>query len=410
MNRRDNTDFEELEELLWRAEKVLEDTSELPSEEDFSEYGLPEDEIDEPAIYNNYANSYGSDPQPAVQRVIPRKVQPAVRQQRVYQDPAVPDDDDGYGVPPKRTAAPKNLQKSRRHRRGCGCGCLTWLLVLMAAIAVAFFLFVQPPKADSAIGDRKRDSATVLICGTDKDGTRTDTMMLLYLSGSDRQVSLLSLPRDSYTVTSSGNAAKLNSAFGRGGTGEEGMENLMDYVQDIVGYRPDGYVLVDFTLVPQIVDIMGGVEVEVPMDMKVDGVSLKAGLQKLDGKQALTLLRFRKGYAMADLTRVEVQRSVLKACMEQWVSPAHIADAMEAISLVESGSISSLTTGNYIWIAKTLLTGMGNFRNDTLPGYPDYRGGVSYYILDRSDIAELVNESYNPYNTVIDPDDLNIAG
>ena len=60
--------------------------------------------------------------------------------------------------------------------------------------------------------------------------------------------------------------------------------------------------------------------------------------------------------------------------------------------------------------AKTLLTARGSFRNDTLPGYPDYRGGVSYYILDKSDIAELVNESYNPYKVTIDPSDLNIAG
>ena len=392
MNRRENSDFEELEELLWRAEEVLKDPD-GESEPDNSDFDLPGDS----GIYQNYANGYHTG-------------HASPGQYRHPQYDEYEDYDDGYGVPPKKTVTPKPVKQKKHRRRGCGCGCLTWLLVFVAAITAALFLFVRPPQSSDSIGERKRDSASILICGTDKDGTRTDTMMLLYLSGSENQVSLLSLPRDSYTVTSSGKAAKLNSAYGRGGTGEEGMENLLDYVQDIVGYRPDGYVLVDFTLVPQIVDIMGGVEVEVPMDMKLEGVTLKAGLQHLDGEEALTLLRFRKGYAMADLTRIEVQRSVIKACMEQWLSPAHIADASEAIALLESGSLSSLNMGNYVWIGKTILLGMGNFRNDTLPGYADYIGGASYYLLNRSDIAQLVNEAYNPYKTVITPEDLNIAG
>lgn len=407
MNRRENSDFEELEELLWRAEEVLKEPAEEPADEDYSDYGYPDNSSDDPALYRNYANGYNEEPAyhtaPAQQHYEQRYDRPAAS----YPPYDEFDEDDFTEPPPiprKKPTPPK------KRRRGCGCGCFTWLVIFVAAIIAAAFLFIRPPQSDDSIGSRKRDSASILICGTDKDGTRTDTMMLLYLSGSDNQVSLLSLPRDSYTITSSGKAAKLNSAYGRGGTGEEGMENLLDYVQDIIGYRPDGYVLVDFTLVPQIVDIMGGVDVEVPMDMKVDGISLEAGYQHLNGKQALTLLRFRKGYAMADLTRIEVQRSVLKACMEQWLSIEHITDAMEAVSLIENGSISSLNMGNYIWVAKTMLTSMSSFRNDTLPGYADYIGSASYYILKRSDIAELINEAYNPYQVTIYPEDLNIAG
>ena len=398
MNRKENSDFEELQELLWRAEEVLQDPDEYPEEEDYSPYIYPEDDAPQPDVYRNFANGYGSE-HTSAPRPVPRE--PAEVYERdpepIYRDP-----------PRQKPVSKKKIKKYRR--RGCGCGCLTWLILLIAALVAAVFLFVRPPQSDDAIGARKRDSASILICGTDKDGTRTDTMMLLYLSGSEQKASLLSLPRDSYTITSSGKAAKLNSAYGRGGTAEEGMENLLDYVQDIIGYRPDGYILVDFTLVPQIVDIMGGVEVEVPMDMKLEGITLEEGLQHLNGEETLTLLRFRKGYAMADLTRIEVQRSVMKAAMEQWLSPAHIADAVEAVSLLESGSLSSLSGGNYIWVAKTLLLARSDFQNDTLPGYPDYRGGASYYILDRSEIAELINESYNPYNVVIDKDDLNIAG
>ena len=58
--------------------------------------------------------------------------------------------------------------------------------------------------------------------------------------------------------------------------------------------------LLDFTMVPRIVDIMGGVDVEVPMDMDVDEIVLSKGYQHLSGDQVLALLRFRKGYATAD--------------------------------------------------------------------------------------------------------------
>lgn len=425
MNRRENSDFEELEELLWRAEEAMKDPPAEPEEdyEDYSEFLYPEEETADPVLYRNFANSYGGESDteprrsaPVRQQYDPEPRRPEPVRQQYNPESAYPNSAyDTYGEPeyedqPVQRSAPRKKEKKRKRRRGCGCGCFTWLLVFLAAIVAAVFLIFQPPRSEDSIGSRKLDTATVLICGTDEDGTRTDTMMLLYLSGTERQASLLSLPRDSYTITSSGNAAKLNSAYGRNGTGAEGMEALLDYVQDIIGYRPDGYILVDFTLVPQIVDIMGGVDVDVPMDMSVSGISLKEGYQHLNGEQVLTLLRYRKGYATADLARVEVQRTVLKACIEQWLSADHLKDALDAVSLLENGSISSLSTNNYLWMARTLLMGMGNFRNDTLPGYADYRGGVSYYILNKSEIADLINEAYNPYKVTIGASDLNIAG
>ena len=188
------------------------------------------------------------------------------------------------------------------------------------------------------------------------------------------------------------------------------MEVLLDYVRDIIGYRPDGYILLDFTMVPRIVDIMGGVDVEVPMDMDVDEIVLSKGYQHLSGDQVLALLRFRKGYATADLGRIQVQRAVMKAAMEQWLSPAHLVGAVKAVSLLENSSLSSLSTGNYLWVAKTLLLGMSDFRSDTLPGYADYRNKVSYYILEPEKVLELLNESYNPFRTSIPAGNLNIAG
>lgn len=394
MKRQYHSESEDLEELLWRVEQALEEPQEEYIEEAELENFFPEDYPEEPVQFQNYANHYGAYP---AQSLYPeeeeyREYYPA-EEQVIYQD-----------------LQPQPASRKHKKRRGRGCGCLTSLLLFTIVLVAGLMFLIRPPRTDDPIGPRKWDTATILICGTDEDGTRTDTMMLLYLSGSEKQVRLLSLPRDTYTITASGKAAKLNSAFGRNGCGEEGMEVLMDYVADIIGYRPDGYILVDFTLVPQIVDIMGGVDFDVPMDMDVASVAIQEGYQRLNGKQLMTLLRFRKGYANADLGRVEVQREVLKACMDQWLKPSNISNALEAVKLLENNSISSLNTSNYIWVAKTLLLNLKNFGNDTLPGYAEYRGEASYYILNRNEVAEMIENNYNPYRVTIGPEDLNIAG
>jgi LCP family protein required for cell wall assembly len=345
-------------------------------------------------------------------------------QQHVSREPAGRNGYRGRAQEPQGRSTSKKPQNQAKApnapapKGGCGCGCLPMLVIIALAVAGLYFWLFQMPQSDVSIGQRKSDSATILICGADigagrdeSGGIRTDTMMLLYLSGSENKVSLVSLPRDTYTITSRGVGAKLNSAYGRNGTGAEGMEGLMDYVQDIIGYRPDGYILLDMTLVTQMVELMGGVDVDVPKAISQDGLDLEAGMQHLNGQQVLALLRHRKSYAMADLTRIEVQRVVVQACMEQWVCLDKVMQLPEALSLVENHTISSLSKRNYLWIGKTLLTNLGNgLTTQTLPGYADYIGGASYYILNRDAVAEMVNTSLNPYQVVIAPGDLNIAG
>lgn len=448
----------ELDDLLRQVDSLLDDE---PQAEDWlddkSDDGIDIDEYtpieaqhdQEQIFYQNYSNSYGQQVRNyqngyGGQREIPEpsRSEPTIpaynadfqsrRERRTdtqaykVQQKKDPGEaakkteyrDFGQPFPEERSGhKPEPKAKSPRRRKGCGCSTMLIALAVVIVLFMGLWMWVfDAPESDHSIGDRKRDTATILICGTDADRTRTDTMMLLYLSASEDRVGLLSLPRDTYTRTSAGNVAKLNSAYGRNGGGQEGkeeeaMEAVLDYVQDIIGYRPDGYILVDMNFVPEFVDAMGGVDMDVPQSIDTGSVTVSAGMQHLDGEQVLALLRHRKSYSNADLGRVEVQREVIKACMDQWISLSRIDDAMGAISMVDTGAVSSLSTRNYLWIAKTILTNMsGGIANETLPGYADYVAGGSYYILDREAVAEMINESFNPYEVDIDPDDLNIAG
>ncbi len=361
----------------------------------------PEDLGEEPQEFRNFSNGYGTKPPIAAYNADFQSAPPPEPAPQQYRDFGSQESDDVIHSKPK---------KKGPGCCGCGCGMLLVVLgtVVVCLVAAVLWLFEAPASADT-IGVKKPDTATVLLCGTDWEGARTDTMMLLYLSGSEKQVGLLSLPRDTYTITARGNAAKLNSAYGRNGSGAEGMEGLLDYVQEIIGYRPDGYVLVDMDLVPKLVDTMGGVTVDVPQSFELEGETLEEGVHHLTGSQVLQLLRFRSGYAMQDLGRVEVQRQVIQACMEQWVSLQNLGKIGQALELVEEYSLSSLHWRNYLWMGKAMLLSGGSIENDTLPGYATYRGGVSYYVLYRNQVAELVNQRYNPYQVTIEAEDLTIA-
>ena len=355
--------------------------------DDLDEYSPPDVWGGEDAHYKNYSNGYG------------KAERPALRGE--------------YRNNGKPTRAARKA-RPRKKRRGCGCATVVAVLLALVVAAVVYAAgFFEMPQAEESLGERREQTATILLCGTDKDGTRTDTMMLLYLDGRENRVGLLSLPRDTLTITDSGKRAKLNSAYGRNGCGEEGMEWTMRYVQRIIGYRPDGYILVDMELVPKMVDLMGGVDVHLDHHIRVetDGVEVyvPAGDAHLNGEEVLATLRYRYGYYNADLGRVEVQRMVIKECMKQWVSPGKLALLPDALELLESESLTDLDLGNYLWIGKVILLGMDDMTSHTLPGYPDMRGGASYYILYPEKVAQLINESYNPYTVAIDADDLDIA-
>ena len=404
MRKPNSYDPQEFDRLSQRIDDLMEPNKAPAADDgiDLAQYTPADISDSDNTVYQNFSHGHGAQS----------------RKQEPRRKPQVHNEYRDYGGKPQPTQAARKAAAPRRKssRRGCGFGCATMLLLLIALAVGALLLIgsmLKMPVSDQSIGPRKDNTATVLLCGTDKDGTRTDTMMLVYLDGNENRVGLLSLPRDTLTITDSGKKAKLNSAYGRNGCGEEGMEWTLNYVQDIIGYRPDGYILVDMELVPKIVDLMGGVNVHLDHHIRVetDGVEVYVpkGDQHLDGEEVLATLRYRYGYANADLGRVQVQRMVITECMKQWVNPLKLMKLPAALELIEEESLTDLTAGNFLWIGKTILGSMDHMTSDTLPGYADMRGGASYFILYPEKVADLINESYNPYTVDIDADDLDIA-
>lgn len=283
------------------------------------------------------------------------------------------------------------------------------ILLLIAAVAVLHFFSHEPMYRNAG---RKEDCCTVLLVGEDLESNNTDTIMLLQIDRSSRSVNIMSIPRDT-KVNSSYTPHKINAAYAANGCGEEGMEALMDYTADCIGFRPDGYILVDLNIFMDMVDLFGGVDFDVPVDMFYDDpaqnlhIALPAGLQKLDGEQAMGLVRFRSGYADADIGRIRVQRDFIKQAIEQWARPSNILKLPVALWKLLRGCTTDLTLTELCWLAESaIVCGTDSMFATVMPFYFN----DIYVCVDLDgDYLDLINAYFNPYTTPVTWDDFNIA-
>ncbi len=235
-----------------------------------------------------------------------------------------------------------------------------------------------------------------MLAGTDAEGYRTDTIMLLSVSSADRSLRLLSIPRDTYTPDFA--VPKINSAYGAGGMGE-----LMRQAEKLLGFPPDAYVLVDLDCFVQAADILGGLDYDVPQDMRYDDplqdlhIDLRAGYQHLNGEQIMGLVRFRSGYATADIGRTEVQRDFFKEALRQWATVENLRKAPELWTLFRRQADSSLSVRNLLWLARMLLKAdPAAMQSDLLPGWPDMAGEYSVYMIERTSADQML-KNYDPW-------------
>lgn len=296
---------------------------------------------------------------------------------------------------------PKEPKRRKKHHfiRKTICG-----LLLAVVLFVGYCCVFGMPEADAGSGSRRNGICNILLVGTDEGGMRTDTMMVLSINDQEHTARLLSLPRDTYTEGY--NPPKLNSACAYAGGGMAGVERLTDEVNKLLGFPMDGYAMVNFDVFTDIVDTFGGVKFYVPMDMDYEDpyqdlyIHLQQGYQKLNGEQAVQLMRYRSGYAMADLERVNVQRDFVQAAMDQWMNPWLIVRLPIAGATVYQDVTTDLSPGNCIWLLRALLQcDATHIDTQTLPGTPQYINGGSYFVPDTAAVEALMTGFY-PFETV----------
>ena len=173
----------------------------------------------------------------------------------------------------------------------------------------------------------------------------------------------------------------------------------------------DYTVQVDLQGFVAIVNAIGGVEFDVPVDMHYEDpyqnlyIHINKGLQRLNGEDALKVVRFREGYATQDIGRMNTQQAFLKAAAKQTLTPANLDKIDDFVKIFQSYVETDLTLGNLAWLGKEAIRmGADAISFSTLPG--EWKS--PYIYLDQEAVLTLVNEHLNPYVEERVPEDLNI--
>lgn len=302
----------------------------------------------------------------------------------------------------------------RRKKRHGFRNFILFLLVLCGLGAGAYFaLFRAPTQYEDGYHTRKKAVYNILMCATDLEEARTDTIMMLTLDTENKTTTLTSLPRD-ILVYYDDYVQKLNAVYSAGGTGDSGARALMEAISSIVGFQPDGYVVINYDVFRDAVDAMGGVTFDVPMDMEVGGAKegeetsyLSAGEQVLNGADALALCRYRYGYAMADIQREYVQQTFIKAMVKQCLAPEKWIRLPGVYKAVMANTLTDMSGANLRYIAlKVLLSDLDQIQQNTLPGEGVEYIGQSCYGLYGQSVVDMVNDSLNPFAEPITIDEV----
>lgn len=330
----------------------------------------------------------------------------------------------------------KTKNKPKRRVEQLVASLLSLLFLTTAAVATVKYLVraPEPDQAPPAVEDaaaqqapeqddqavpttngraRKQYCYTILLSGLDNDNGGSDTNILMRFDAVHKSINLVSLPRDTL-LNHTWRSNKLNFAYASGGT-----ELLRKEISNLLGIPVDFHVTVDLKGFISLVDQIGGVDFDVPVNMDYDDpyqdlhIHYAKGMRHLNGQQAMEVVRWRKnndgtGYATADIGRIGTQQAFLTQVARQLLSVKNVPAMAEVfLKYVKT----DLKLGNLVWLGNEALDiGMEGVSFYTLPG--DGSGwykGESVYALDPEATLALVNEALNPYVDPIAMDDMDIC-
>lgn len=243
----------------------------------------------------------------------------------------------------------------------------------------------------------------LLLMGLDESEKRADGIMLVNFHPESGKVNILSITRDTMVKSDSGRIYKINALIGLGGEAE-----IIEKVEKLTTMPVHYYLTVNFKGFREIIDLLGGVEIDLPFDMKYDDpyqnlhISLNKGRQILDGEKAEQYLRYRKGnktgegYEDGDLGRIKAQQQFLKEFIKQKLKLKYLFKADDIFFVIKDNVTTNIEIGDvnyYIDCIKKIDVNKVDFY--TLPGHPEYIDNQYYYIYDEEKTKEMINNNFN---------------
>ena len=290
------------------------------------------------------------------------------------------------------------------------------LLLIIILIIAGYFTFGTIKNGggikgflSTVLGESKEDLENLdpisfLILGSSQN--LTDTIMVAKYNPQTQKAYLVSIPRDTFVGDSKNSATagdKINSLY-------QGKypEKTLAAVNKITGLNIKNYVVVDTEALKALVDAIGGVYFDVPIDMKYTDkkqdlyIDLKKGYQLLDGNKAEQVVRFRHNqdgttysaeYGDNDMGRMKTQRNFLKAVIKKTLSLGNITKIKEFLDISKKYVKTNMSFDllkKYIPCAVNF--DIDNLETGSLPGSPEKCNKVWLFVHNSKKVTEYFNE------------------
>lgn len=253
----------------------------------------------------------------------------------------------------------------------------------------------------SQVNLNNKEPFSVLLLGIDTgdDGRveqgRSDTTIVATVNPRDKQTTLVSLARDTYVdIPGQGKQDKLNHAYAFGGA-----SLAMDTVENYLNIPINHYVSINMAGLKELVNAVGGIEVNNNLTFSQDGYDFTIGKISLDGEQALSYSRMRYEDPNGDYGRQERQRKVSEGIVQKVLSLNSVSNYQEILTAVSDNMKTDLSFDDMKKIALDYRSAFGKVKQDQLQGTGFMQDGVSYQRVDEQELTRVQQELKNQLNT-----------
>ena len=292
-----------------------------------------------------------------------------------------------------------------------------FLLLIIIIISIVFYIKVQENGGGiqgalcTILGLNVEDlenlePINVLLLGIseDIDSKLTDTIIVCSYNPKTQNAYMISIPRDTFIgkkTSSAKGGDKINTVYSK-----KGPEKLLDLVNDITGLNTKYYAVVNNKALIDIIDIIGGVYFDVPIDMDYDDptqdlhIHLSKGYQLIDGEKAEQLLRFRHNndntsypseYGDNDFGRMKTQREFIKETINQTVKIENIFNSKKIIDSVFSNIETNLDKKDlYPYIPRAVEFDTNNIKNIQIPGEAQKYNNLWFFEYNKKETKKLL--------------------
>lgn len=246
-------------------------------------------------------------------------------------------------------------------------------------------------KREEAVNVGKKDPFSILLLGVDHrpgDRGRSDSMIVLTVNPKDNTTKMVSIPRDTRTeIVGKGKVDKINHAYAFGG-----IQMSIDTVENFLNIPIDYYLEVNMEGFKDIVEAVGGVDVNNDLDFTYEGVHFEKGPLHLNGTDALKYSRMRKLDPRGDFGREMRQRQIMEQVIKEGATFSSLTNYQSILQAIQKNVVTNITLEDMISIQKDYRTAANNIKESQVTGEGKKIDGIYYLLVPKEEQDSISNE------------------